>query len=122
MMKRMGFGAKIVAVIMRCISTPSFSVVINGRVGGKIIPKRGLLQGCPLSPYLFLICAEGLSALIRGQERLGLLRGFRVVPGPLGSHISYLPMIASCSVKRVKEISVRFGAFWKCMKGARGKW
>ena len=90
MMKRMGFGAKIVAVIMRCISTPSFSVVINGRVGGKIAPTRGLRQGCPLSPYLFLICAEGLSALIRGQERLGLWRGFACCSGaPKISHLLF---------------------------------
>ena len=77
MMKRLDFGAKLIDTVFRCISTPVFSVVINGKVGGWISPTRGLRQGCPLSPYLFLLCAEGFSALIRGQERLGILKGFK---------------------------------------------
>lgn len=59
-------------------------------MGGSIVPKMGLRQGCPLSPYLFLLCAEGFSALIRGQERLGLLRGFACRPAaPSVSHLLF---------------------------------
>ncbi|XP_058008112.1 uncharacterized protein LOC110638724 [Hevea brasiliensis] len=46
-----------------------------------IIPKRGLRQKDPLSPYLFIICAEGLSALLRNCEQNGFLHGFRVTTG-----------------------------------------
>ena len=50
---------------MRCVSTVSYSIKINGKPRGSIIPSLGIRQGDPLSPYLFLLCAEGLSALIR---------------------------------------------------------
>ena len=90
MLRRMGFGSRVVDVVRDCISSPVFSVVINGTIGGTFAPKRGLRQGCPLSPYLFLLCAEGFSALIRGQERLGLLRGFACRPAaPSVSHLLF---------------------------------
>ena len=47
--------------MMQCIS----SVRINGKPIDNIIPSRGLRQGDPLTPYLFLIYAEGLFALIK---------------------------------------------------------
>ena len=55
---------------MRCISTVTYSIRINGQTWGRIVPSRGLRQEDPLSPYLFLFCAEGLSALLhRAVER-----------------------------------------------------
>ncbi|CAN1156421.1 Uncharacterized mitochondrial protein AtMg01250, partial [Linum perenne] len=53
------------------------SVLINSYKTESITPERGLRQGCPLSPFLFIICAEGLSALIRSETAKGGLHGVK---------------------------------------------
>ena len=75
---------------MMCVSMVSFSVLINGEPKGRIVPTRGLRQGDPISPYLFLLCAEGLSAMLRKVENWGILRGIVVCrQAPLVSHLLF---------------------------------
>ena len=66
-MQKMGFADKWRALIMKCVTTVSYSIKINGKPRGCIVPSRRIRQGDPLSPYLFLLCVEDLSALIKNE-------------------------------------------------------
>ena len=58
-MTRLGLPEVWIDRVMTCVTTPSFLVRINGKAYGNITPYRGIRQGDPLSPYLFLLCVEG---------------------------------------------------------------
>ena len=63
-----------VQLAMETVCTTTY-LVINGKPKGFVTPTRGIKQGDPLSPYLFLFCAEGLSAMIRKTEEARNLKG-----------------------------------------------
>lgn len=79
-MRKMGVHQKMIEVIMRCITTVTYSILINGQTRGRVVPSRELCQGDPLSPYLFLFCAEGLSALLRQAAKRQAIHGIAVCP------------------------------------------
>ena len=90
MMHKMGFHSTWINWIMQCLSSISFSFNINGEVKGYVIPKRGIRQGDPLSPYLFLICSEGLSNLLRKATANRMLSGMNISRrGPSITHIFF---------------------------------
>ena len=74
-MGKMGFGIEWLNWIRWCISTASFSVLVNGTPAGFFLSSRGLRQGDPLPPYLFVIGMEALSCLIARAIKGGFLSG-----------------------------------------------
>ncbi|KAA3473245.1 reverse transcriptase [Gossypium australe] len=89
-MSRMGFAEKWVELVLKCISTASFAININGKRGRVFQATRGLRQGDPLSPFLFLKCSEGLSALMRLAMKGGLIKGAKSSRrGPAISHLLF---------------------------------
>ena len=78
LLHRMGFGVKWCKWIRTCISTVQFSVLINGSPADFFGSSRGLRQGDPLSPMLFLIMMEVFSRMLRRVEGAGLICGFKV--------------------------------------------
>ncbi|KAJ9680532.1 hypothetical protein PVL29_019761 [Vitis rotundifolia] len=90
-MKKMGFGEKWAGWINWCLSTASFSVLINGSSTGFFRSTRGLRQGDPLSPYLFVLGMEALTSLINRAVRGGYLSGCRIRGrGGAGIRVSHL--------------------------------
>jgi len=67
-MNKMGFSNDWIKTIMRCVTHVQYAVKINGELSQPFIPTRGLRQGDPISPYLFLLCAEGLSCLLKKRR------------------------------------------------------
>ncbi|KAL5578525.1 hypothetical protein UlMin_020224 [Ulmus minor] len=89
-MKKIGFSEGWIKKIMDCVTSVFYSLLINGEKVGFIRPSRGLRQGDPFSPYLFLLCAEGLSSHIHTFERIGQLQGMRCgTNGPTISHLFF---------------------------------
>lgn len=69
----LGFNSKWIDLIMMCVTTVSYSFKVNGIITSPIIPTRGLRQGDPLSPYLFVICSQGLSTIINHKVNQNML-------------------------------------------------
>ncbi|XP_060969864.1 uncharacterized protein LOC133037069 [Cannabis sativa] len=67
----MGFDSAVVDLIIHCISSVYYSFTVNGFVQGQVTPTRGICQGDLLSPFLFIICAKGLSRLFQHEEQHG---------------------------------------------------
>ena len=89
-MKKMGFHQKWIGLMLACISSVSYSVLINGEPHGNIQPSQGLRQGDPLSPYLFLLCAEGLHSLIKQAEASSDMQGVALCrQGPKITHLFF---------------------------------
>jgi hypothetical protein len=77
-MLKMGFDQRWVDLILACVKTLKYKVRVNAMETNIVIPTRGLRQGDPLSPYLFLLVAEGLSSLLKGAESRGEIQGVRL--------------------------------------------
>lgn len=92
-MLKLGFTERWVNLVMRCASTASYTVLINGEPRGFISPTRSIKQGDPLSLYLFLFCVEGLSGLIRKAIESQQLHG--VLSCHLGGGGSVSPTCSS---------------------------
>jgi hypothetical protein len=89
-MRKIGFAEQWIKWIMTCVKTVSFSVRFNGKLLEKFLPTRGLRQGDPLSPYLFLFVAEGLSSLLQHQISTNMIQELKISKKSLGiSHLLF---------------------------------
>lgn len=77
-LRKMGFAERLVQLVLQCVTSVSYRIIHGQNNMGPIQPRRGIRQGDPLSPYLFILCAEGLSALIRRNEERKWISGIKV--------------------------------------------
>ena len=89
-MRKLNFVDWWIRRIMQCVRSISFLVLINGFLGEYFRPHRGLRQGDPLSPYLFVLCEEGLSSMIYQAKQAQMLRRIRITrAAPMVSHLFF---------------------------------
>jgi len=86
----MGFSYKWIQWMVMSVESVDYNVLVNGEPVGLVIPGRGLRQGDPLFPYLFIICAECLSSLIQNAEENETISGTSICRGALSvSHLLF---------------------------------
>ena len=77
-MIQIGVPLLVVNWIMGCLTSANFAVLINGTPLKFLASSRGIRQGCPLSPLLFILVIEGLSLLIVDARDHGLIKGIKI--------------------------------------------
>ncbi|XP_050365473.1 uncharacterized protein LOC126784002 [Argentina anserina] len=109
---RFGFCSAWVELIMECVSSVTFSIVLNEKPGKTFRPSRGLRQGDPLSPYLFLLVSEVLSLRITHAVREKKVVGVRLCRGsPELSHLFFADdalFFIRATLRNVWELSAIF--------------
>ncbi|CAL1403132.1 unnamed protein product [Linum trigynum] len=110
-LEKMGFSSVWLGWVQECLQSASFSVLMNGAPSGFFRSSRGLRQGDPLSPLLFVLCTEGFAALLRKAISEKRLEGVKVAPrAPRISHL-FFACILICSSEvhsRSVRISLKF--------------
>lgn len=90
MLAKLGFADMWIRWLMICVTSMHYNVLVNSESVGPIEPGRGLRQGDPLSPYLFILISEGLSTLIKGLVDRGEIHSDQICRGaPSVSHLVF---------------------------------
>lgn len=104
---KFGFHHDWIDLIMHCISSISFSILLNGEHQHAFSPTRGIRHGDPLSPYIFILCMEPLirslnSLSSRSKNHVGILSS------PHGFRISNLMFADDCLIfARASSVAAR---------------
>jgi hypothetical protein len=88
---KLGFNSSWVQRVMACVTSVCYVVHFNGALSAPFTPTRGLRQGDPLPPYLFLFVANGLSMLINRKVETNALKELKIYQGAPGiSHLLFV--------------------------------
>ncbi|GMI65454.1 hypothetical protein HRI_000214700 [Hibiscus trionum] len=89
-MQKMGFSVRWRKWISECLSLALVSVLVNGKPSKAFSIKRGLRQGCPLSPLLFNLVGEALSLLLKKADAMGFIEGVQIGSSDVSiSHLQF---------------------------------
>ncbi|KAJ4730974.1 RNA-directed DNA polymerase (reverse transcriptase)-related family protein [Rhynchospora pubera] len=89
-MRHLNVPDKFIQLLVSSYSRAKITININGRGNDFITPTQGLRQGCPMSPYVFIMAMEVLSRLLQGAMRKNMIRGVKVAhTSPCITHAIY---------------------------------
>jgi hypothetical protein len=101
LLTHLGFEIDFIRWVMCCIYSASFVVLINGSASPFFRAERGLHQGCPLSPLLFLLVAEGLSRALESTKSNREFEGIAIYPTLRVTHLLFVDdVIIFCNGSR----------------------
>nr|KAJ0210922.1 hypothetical protein LSAT_V11C400217930 [Lactuca sativa] len=87
---QLGFGSKWRSWIHGCLTSVHTSVIINGSPTKEFEVSKGVRQGDPLSPFLFIIAMEGINVALEAARDKGIFKGIQIPNnGPILSHLFY---------------------------------
>ena len=103
-LSRKGLHGHFINLVYACISSPSFSVIINGQPFANFRSNRGLRQGCPLSPYLFVLAINELSVALNEALAAHHLQGISLAPNCPSIHsLLFADDLLVCGKATVQE-------------------
>ncbi|RVW40408.1 putative ribonuclease H protein [Vitis vinifera] len=112
-LQKMGFGNKWVGWMWSCVSSAKFSILVNGVPAGFFPSSRGLRQGDPLSPYLFVMGMEILDVLIRRAVEGGYLSGCNIRDASgLHMNLAKSEIIPVGEVEEIQELAAEASSMW----------
>ena len=108
LLMHLGFHIEFINWVMVCLTSVSFAILINGVATSFFQSQRGLRQGCPLSPLLFLLAVEGLSQLINDAQRKGTIQGLEVETNLKITHLLFMDdILLFTSGRRSKTLELK---------------
>lgn len=114
-MKAVNMPQQLISLVKNCLEASRVTILINGTGDGFLKPTRGLRQGCPLSPYLFILVMEFLTKGLQMAQRRGTIRGIRLArSAPIITHAMYaddLVLMGEATVQEVNELKRILGEF-----------
>ena len=116
---QIGLPLNIVRLILSCVCTTSFAMLINWTPTAFFHSSRGLRQWCPLSPYLFLLVIEGLSLLFSKAKAEGSIKGVKVAGGLFITHTFFVAdviIFGSSSIEEWQRIKCFIELFCKAFR------
>lgn len=95
----------LITLIMGCLKARKVTVMANGKGSGFISPTRGLQQGCPMSPYIFILAMEFLSRLFSVHQQKGDIKGLKIARTALClTHSLYADDLIIMGTARIHEV------------------
>ncbi|XP_060190534.1 uncharacterized protein LOC132619737 [Lycium barbarum] len=90
-LRKLGFSERLIDMVYRIVSNNWYSVLVNGQQQGFFQSSRGVKEGDPLSPTLFILAAEVLSRNLNNLHNVPQFRGFGMPNwSPKVNHLAYV--------------------------------